>query len=190
MRLLEIIDMNGDTHMIKSLHHMTTLFMMLLALSIALTGCEEEENKQVTKKPDVNNKDGDKDPTHDVDKDVEDNAAKPSVLQGTWRILKTDVDETPVVRVSIIMDDGAKEGSGDFTAQVGLGENFQGIAKNLDTVASNGDGFSLTFNPTNDQTEVYTVKTSSKIDENTFEGNFTSKTGTFNFPVKILKVQF
>ena len=168
-------------------HKLMIMLFALLAFGVVSTGCDEEPKQTINKK--------DKDPEqpdddklgHGTDKEVEDNAAKPSAFQGTWRIVKEDADNTPVVRVSIIQDEGAKEGSGDYITQAGLGEGLQNLSGTLLTMTSSGTGFSATFNPTADQDEVYTINATNKVDENSYSGQFTSKTGTYNFPVKILR---
>lgn len=173
---------------VKSLH---TPLMILLLLSLntsLLVGCSDDEKKTLNqqKTTDENQPDDEK-LGHGTDKDVEENSAEPGALQGVWRVVKTDVDKTPVVRVSIIQDEGSIEGTGDFIAQAGLGENFQGLTGTLMKVTGQDAGFTFTFNPTNDSQEVYTVTASSKVDDNTFSGTFASKTNTFNFPVQIIK---
>lgn len=167
------------------------LVLAMFSVAMPLTGCEDDKNPSLDKKKPVDNPDMHQDKEHKTDKAVENNAKKPSSFQGTWLVNKDDADETPVVRVSIIQNEGDDTGFGDFYAQAALGEIYEGESGDLMGMESTADGFSFTFNPTTDLTEEYSVKTQKKIDDNTYEGTFISKVdATFTFKVKISKSQF
>ena len=110
-----------------------------------------------------------------------------SPLQGQWRVVRANVDETPVVRANIIMDKDATDGEGDYIIQGELGNETSGVAGQLLSVRGDTSFFFFTFNPTADLEQLYTVTATSRVDDNLYKGTLKDQ-GSLMMDVNIARV--
>lgn len=110
-----------------------------------------------------------------------------SPLQGQWRVVRDDVDETPIVRANIIMDKDATAGDGDYVVQGELGTESVGEAGDLLSVRGDKTYFFFTFNPTPDTEQLYTITATTRADDNTYKGTLRDE-GSLMLSVNIIRV--
>lgn len=170
----------------------TTILMFTLGLMVA--GCEDDKksisnppstSNNTTNNPNPANNDNE-DHTHGSDGDDAKNSAKSGVMQGNWRVGKLDADNTPVMKFSLIHDEGAPEADGDYILFSGFDEYYHGTTGTDIKAKMQGEFMVATFNPTPDAEQLFTVKVSKKLADGQYEGTFSSVDMAVNFPVSIV----
>jgi len=56
---------------------------------------------------------------HEGDAEAGIETLPPGPVQGVWRVVRTDIDETPVMRLSLVQDEGG-DPEGDFSLLTGI----------------------------------------------------------------------
>lgn len=111
---------------------------------------------------------------HGTDPSVEgDERIAPGFMNGSWRVATTEQD-TPVAYLDTFQDKGEARVDGTYLMAIGIYERLDGETGDLQEATLDGDTLTVTWNPTNDQTELFTLQ-AQKVDENTFEGRITAE---------------
>lgn len=156
----------------------------LLSLSAGFSvGCDRQSvtvntDEQPDDEPDAdeNDPDGedphdDTDETHGPDDDVD--LVETGLLSGSWRVAMAQ-DDAPVAYFDIFHDRGATEAQGTYWMMAGLSEMLDGESGDLSSVElQGGDDLTITFNPTSDLEELYTLELSRDNDD-LFTGSMTA----------------
>lgn len=166
--------------------------ILMLALGLMVAGCDDDKKSISNPPPTSNNPDTNNPTDEDVHGhggdgkgDIE-NSTKPGVMQGNWRVGKLDADNTPVMKFSLIHDEGAPEAEGDYILFEGFDEYYHGVTGTDIKAKMNGEVMVVTFNPTPDTEQLYTVTANKKLADGQYEGTFTSVDMAVNFPVSIV----
>ena len=171
---------------------LTTL--LIFTLGFMATGCGDDKKSISNPAPTPNNttanntsNNSNNDNGHGADNngDVK-NSTKPGVMQGNWRVGKLDADNTPVMKFSLIHDEGAPEADGDYILFTGFDEYYHGVTGTDIKAKMQGEFMVATFNPTPDAEQLFTVKASKKVADGQYEGTFSSVDGAITFPVSIV----
>lgn len=172
------------------------LMLTLFAATLVVSACEDDKQTITTPSSNTNNtntnnaNNAEPDPGaqgEGPDENEEENSTKPGVMQGNWRITLNDADNTPVIKLSLIHDEGAAEATGDYILFDGFDKLvFQGMATpdaaesyhgttGTDIKATmSGDVFTITFNPTADPEQRFTIKSTSRTGEGQYSAELTS----------------
>ena len=173
-----------------------SLLLLLVMTSVGLVACDSDQNQKITAKPKPNNNHNHEGPEEepnghgsDIEREVE-NLPKVGVMQGNWRVGRLDADNTPVMNISLIHDEGTPEADGDYTLFEGFDEYYHGTTGTDIKATMQGDVLTITFNPTPDPEQRFTIRTTRKVEDNRFEGTFTSADNAVNFQVSVARQVF
>lgn len=159
-----------------------------LMVAVAAVGCNKEETITTNDGEQTNQNDNQQ--HHDNDNDDNDNhqnvhnhynddAHGPDddqelidagALQGAWRAAFVEGDE-PLAYFDVFHDEGAATASGDFTMGIAMGDMLDGTVGEIDDIAVDGDSVTVEWNPTTQETEMYTLDLH-RVDDDTYEGTF------------------
>ena len=107
-------------------------------------------------------------------------------LNGIWRIATNDINDVPVVYLTIVHDEGATTATCDYEMSIGAGDKFDGKVGRCISATWQNDQLIAKFNPTADSEEIWTLSTSTKADANTMAGAITKEKDTsYNLAVDI-----
>lgn len=95
------------------------------------------------------------------------------MLNGIWRLGTDDVNDVPVGYLSVVHDKDAAVGTCSYEMSLGASPQFDGRVGSCDSVTWKGEVMTVTFNPTNDSEEVWTVTTSQKVSDDQFKATIT-----------------
>lgn len=109
-----------------------------------------------------------------------------SPLQGQWRVVRDDTDQTPILRANIIMDKDSTDGDGDYVVQGELGLESAGETGNLLAVRGDTTFFFFTLNPTADLQQLYTVSATTRVDDDTYKGTLKDE-ASLNMNVTLIR---
>ncbi|TXD34672.1 hypothetical protein FRC96_13755 [Lujinxingia vulgaris] len=152
----------------------TLAIIALLSLSAGFSiGCErgsvtvpgDNQNQPDTEVPDEDPDTGD--PISEDDEKMMDDDAElieTGILSGSWRVAMAE-DDAPVAYFDIFHDQGATEAQGTYWMMDGLSEMLDGLTGDLNSVELQGDDLTITFNPTTDLDELYTLELSRDNDD-------------------------
>ncbi|RVU44872.1 hypothetical protein EA187_10065 [Lujinxingia sediminis] len=153
----------------------------LLSLSAGFSiGCDRQsvtihsDNQPDTDVPDEDPDTGEDPLSEDDEKMMDDDAEhiETGLLSGSWRVAMTEGD-APVAYFDIFHDQGASDAQGTYWMMDGLSEMLDGLSGDLNSVELQGDDLTITFNPTTDLDELYTL-TLSRDNDDLFTGSMTA----------------
>ncbi|CAN0415605.1 unnamed protein product, partial [Laminaria digitata] len=96
-------------------------------------------------------------------------------LNGVWRIATDDADDAPVVYLTFVHDKDATTATCDFEMSIGMSPQFDGHTGKCASASWQGETLTVTMNPTNDSEELWTITSSSKVDDDMFKGTVKKK---------------
>lgn len=155
----------------------------LLSLSAGFSvGCDRQSvtvntDEQPDDEPDAdeNEPDGEDSevgPDHNHGPDDDMVPIETGLLSGSWRVAMAE-DDAPVAYFDIFHDQGATEAQGTYWMMDGLSEMLDGESGDLSSVELQGDDLTISFNPTSDLEELYTLELSRDNDD-LFTGSMTA----------------
>ena len=164
---------------------------------IGFTACDPEGNGRTPLPADNNGGGGgggevnntnapNEDDTHGEDDDVQ--ITDVGFLGGTWRIATADGEDAPLAYLDFVHDKGATTATGKFRMGLVMGPILDGEVGDLQSATWAGDVITVKWNPTVDEEQVYTVTSTTKTDDDTLAGTFTTVDGASTFPVSITRV--
>ena len=98
---------------------------------------------------------------------------EPGFMNGSWRTATTS-DDTPVAYFDTFQDKGDPSVTGTFLMGLGIYPRLDGESGDIDQASFDGTTLTLTWNPTNDAAEMFTLQ-ATKSDDNTMTGTITSQ---------------
>lgn len=142
-----------------------TIFSLL---SVFLSGCHFLDSDQM----------------HGPDKDQI--LVKPGFLNGIWRVATSDINDLPLVYLTITHDLGEVTAEGHFEMGVGANEQLVGNVGQLKKVTWVDNQLMAQFNPTNDLEQSFVVTSLEVVNSDLLRGNMKDLSGTF-FNIKITR---
>lgn len=139
--------------------------LALLSLSVGFSvGCDRQsvtipgDGQPDTEVPDDGSDTGEDPISEDDEKMLDDDMEfiETGILNGSWRVAMAE-DDAPVAYFDIFHDEGATEAQGTYWMMSGLSEMLDGATGDLNSVEVQGDEVTITFNPTTDLDELYTL---------------------------------
>ncbi|RAL22838.1 hypothetical protein DL240_08060 [Lujinxingia litoralis] len=187
---------NKASRSVMALRRILTI-AVLLSLSVGFSvGCERQTytlSDGDTKEPDDDPDTGEPDHDHDVNGPIdEDETHGPDddmeqievgLLNGSWRAAVSE-DDRPIGYFDIFHDKGATTAQGTFLMASGLSDMLDGTSGDLAKVELNGDELVVSFNPTTDEDELYTMELT-KASADLFTGSLSAARNPETFEVTL-----
>lgn len=170
----------------------STLSMVLVAaLLLATTACQErsielgndDSSNTPSSEQDHDDEEGEQieeQEDFEIDRESYPSQKDPDVelgevgeLEGSWRVAYADRIE-PFVDFTLYHEEGASTGEGDFVMGSVMGPKLDGEWGRLDSVELDGQELVVTWNPTDDDHELYRVEVA-REDEDTYFGTFSAE---------------
>ena len=112
---------------------------------------------------------------------------QPGPFNGSWRVVVDDATGQEVLRFSLNQGQDPEATTGSYIMSEGMGQGFSGQVGEFSKAMSASDTLTLNFNPTNDDSDLWSLTTSERLDTDRLKGVVSNVDGSLRKEVVLLR---